>query len=83
MNSTDSGSANVTNTVLTNVTRTMPVNSDDKKVIYKIYCCVLHTFLLVIVLLFILLYILDCVTIMWYHYRKHRSKEIRTGALLM
>ena len=83
MNSTDSGSANVTNTVVTNVTRTMPVNSDDKKVRYKIYCCVLHTFLLVIVLLFILLYILDCVTIMWYHYRKHRSKEIHTGALLM
>ena len=50
-----------------NVTISMLKNSDDKKVRYKIDCYILSTVLLVIMLLFI-------ITIICYHYAKHRSK---------
>ena len=54
----------VTNIVATNV----PINSDVKKVRYKFDCYILHTDLLVIILLLI-------ITIICYHYAKHRSKQ--------
>ena len=57
-------STKITNTIATNVA----INSDDKKVIYKIDCYILHIFLLVIILLLI-------ITITCYHYAKHNSKQ--------
>ena len=45
---------NVTNTISTNVTSTMSISSDDKKVRYKMDCYILHTFLLVTILLFMI-----------------------------
>ena len=41
-------------TVSTNVTSTVPINSYDKQVRYKINCYILYTFFLVIILLFII-----------------------------
>ena len=38
INVADSVSANVTNTISANVTSTVSINSDDKKVCYKINC---------------------------------------------
>ena len=75
INVTDSASTNVINTILRNMTNTISINvmstvsknSDDKKVRYKIDCCILHTVLLVIISLYI-------ITIIRYHYVKHRSK---------
>ena len=58
---------NITNIIPTNVTSTVSINSDDKKAKYKMECYILHTFLLVIILLFI-------ITIICYHYTNHRSK---------
>ena len=46
---------------------TMLTNSDDKKIRCKMACYILHTALLVIILLFI-------ITIICYHYTKHKSK---------
>ena len=54
----------ITNTIATN----MSINSDDKKVRYKINCYILHTVLLAIILLLI-------ITIVCYHYAKHTSKQ--------
>ena len=65
---------NMTNTISTNVTSNVSTNSDDKKVRYKIDCYILHTFLLVIILLFI-------IAIICYHCKKHQSKQKRTGAI--
>ena len=45
--------ANMANTLSANVTSTVSINSNDAKVRYKINCCIMHTFLLVIILLFI------------------------------
>ena len=70
----DSVSTNVTNTIPTNVANTVSTNSGDKKVKYKIDCYILHTFLLVIILLFI-------IAIICYHYTNQRLKRKRTGAL--
>ena len=64
----DSVSRNVTNTISTTVTSTVSINSDDTKVRYKLNCYILHTFLLVTRLLFM-------ITISCYHYAKHRSKQ--------
>ena len=61
-------SANVTNTISTNVTSTVSTNSDDEKVRYKMDCYILITSLLVTKLLFM-------ITIICYHYTKHRSKQ--------
>ena len=56
-------STKMTNTIATNVS----INSDDKKVRYKIDYYILQTVLLVITLLLS--------TITYYHYAKHRSKQ--------
>ena len=40
------------NTILANVTSTVPINTDNKKVKYKIDGYILHMALLVIILLF-------------------------------
>ena len=53
--------------VLTIVTSTVSVNSTDRKVRYNMDCYILHKILLVITL--------PCIiTIICYHYAKHRSK---------
>ena len=57
-------STKITNTIAANAS----INSDNKKVRYKIDCYILHTVLLVIVLLLI-------ITITSYHYAKDRSKQ--------
>ena len=56
-------SIKMTNIVATNVS----INSNDKKVKYKIDCYILHTVLLAIILLLI-------IAIIYYHYAKHNSK---------
>ena len=66
-NATDSVSTNVTSIISTNVTSSMLTNSDEKKVKYKMDCCIQHTVLIVIILLFI-------IAIICYHYAKHKSK---------
>ena len=58
----------VTNNVSTNVTSAVSLNYDDKKVRYKMDCYILHTFLLVIILIFM-------IAIICYYYEKHRSKQ--------
>ena len=63
-------SIKVADTIATNVS----INSDSKKVRYKINCYILHTVLLVIILLLI-------ITIICYHYAKHRSKQKGIDAL--
>ena len=71
---TDSVSTDVTNTIptnirnniSTNVANTVSINFDNKKVIYKIDCYILHTFLLVIIIM---------IPIICYHYTQHRSKK--------
>ena len=60
----------MTNTVATNVW----INSDGKKVRYKIYCFILNKVLLMIILLLIS-------TIICYHYAKHKSKQKNIDAL--
>ena len=82
INGTDSVSTNVTNTMPTNMTKTLSINAvitvsinfDNKEVIYKVDCYIMHTILLVIILLFI-------TAIICYHCTKYRSKQKRTGAL--
>ena len=54
INATESVSTNVTNTISTIVKSTVLINSDYKKVRYKMDCYVLHWFLLVTILLFII-----------------------------
>ena len=44
----------MTNTVSLNVTNVMLINSDDQKIRYEMGCCILHTFLLMIVSQFII-----------------------------
>ena len=56
------------------VARNVSINSDGKKVRYKIDCYFLHTVLLLIILLLI-------ITIICYHYAKHRSKQKSINAL--
>ena len=51
----------------------MSMNSDNKKVRYKMDCYILHLILVVIILLFIIAFI--C-----YHYEKYRSKQRHIGA---
>ena len=57
-------STKMINTMATNVS----IDSDDKKVRYKIDCYILRTVLLEIILLLI-------ITIICYQYAKHRSKQ--------
>ena len=63
-------STKMTNTVSTNAS----VNSHIKKVRYKIESYILHAVLLVIMFLLI-------ITIICYHYAKHRSKQKSLDAL--
>ena len=58
------------NTIATN----MLIIFNNKKVRYKIDCCILHTFLLVVKLLLIMI-------IICYDYAKHRSKQEGIDAL--
>ena len=58
-------STKITSTIATS---TVSINSDSKKLRYKIACYILHTVLLVIILLSI-------ITNIFYHYAKHRSKQ--------
>ena len=51
---TDSVSTNVTNSVSTNVTSTVSMNSNNQEVRYNMDCYILHIFLLVAILLFII-----------------------------
>ena len=69
-NVTNTIPANMTNAISVNVTSTMSTNSDGKKVRYKKDCYIFDTVLLVIILLFI-------ITIICYHYTKHKSKQIQ------
>ena len=70
INVTDSASKIVTSTIPTSVTSIASINSDDKKVRYKMDYYILYTVSLVIILLFI-------IAIICYHYAKHRSKQKR------
>ena len=65
---TDSTSRNVTNTILANVMSSVSIKSEDIKVRYKMDCYILHMFLLVTILLFI-------ITIIYYHCIKYKSKQ--------
>ena len=84
INATDSASTNLTNTFPTNmkksisrnVTSTMSANSDNKNVRFKMDYYILHTFSLVIILLFI-------IAIICYCYTKYRSKRKCIGVLTM
>ena len=67
----DIASTKMTNTIATNVTSTTSVNCHSKKVKD---CYILHTVLLAVMLLLI-------ITIIGYHYAKHKSKQKRTDAL--
>ena len=66
--------ANATNTISTNVTSTVPINSNHKKVKYEMDCYVLQTFLLANIELFM-------IAIVCNHYAKHRSKQKSIGSL--
>ena len=64
---TDSVSTNVISSVPANVTSNVSINSDNKKIRYKMNCYNLQMFMLVVILLFL-------ITIICYHYTKHWSK---------
>ena len=59
INVMDSVSANVRNTKLINATKFFSINSDNKKLRHKVDCFVLHTFLLVTILLFMIAIIIS------------------------
>ena len=61
-------SANVASTIWKNVMSSVSINSDDKKVRYKMNCYNLCTSLIVAILLFI-------IAIICCHYTNHRSKR--------
>ena len=65
----DIASTKMTNTIATNVS----INSDGRKVRYEIDCYILHSLLVIILLLII--------TIICYHYAKHKSKQKSIDAL--
>ena len=60
-------SKNVISSVQANVTSNVSMNSDNKKIRYKMNCYNLQMFMLVVILLFL-------ITIICYHYTKHWSK---------
>ena len=72
----DTVSTKMTNAIATNVMSTILTNYDNKKVRYKIDCYILHTVLLAIILLLI-------ITIVCYHYAKHRSKQKGNNAQII
>ena len=67
---------NVMVTVSINIRSTVSISPDDKRMRSKMDCYILHTFVLVIILLFI-------IAIIYYHYTRYRSKQKRTGALTL
>ena len=72
INFTDSVSTNLTNAVPTDVTSTISVNCDDKKVRYKIDCYI-HTISLIINSLLLLLVVISVGCC--YYYTWHWLKE--------
>ena len=68
----DIASLKMTNTIARNVS----IIADNKKVRHKIDCYILHTILLVTILLLI-------ITIISYHYVKHRSKQKGINPLII
>ena len=58
----------MTNTTSVNITSTVSINSDDEKERYKMDWYILHTFLLIIILLF-------TTAIVCHHYENHRPKQ--------
>ena len=70
----DSVSTNVRNTISTNVTSTVSINSDDETARYKVDCYILHKFVLVDILLFI-------ISTICYQHAKHRSKQKNINTL--
>ena len=62
----------MTNSVPTNVMSTVSVNSDDKKVRFKIDCYI-HTILLVIITLLLLLVVISIGC--YYYYPRHQVKK--------
>ena len=79
VNAVDSVSTNVTNTIPTNMINTVSknvtsiviVNSDHKKVRYKMDCYILHTFLSMIILLSIIAIISKSLSKTWVKTKKH------------
>ena len=69
-------STNKRSTISINVTRSVPINFDDKKIKYKMDCYILHTFLLKMISLFL-------IAIICYHYTKHKSKQKRMDNIKM
>ena len=65
---TDSVSANVTNTIPTNMTGNVSINFINKKLRRKVDYYNLHTVLILVTQLFI-------TVILCYHYARHRSKQ--------
>ena len=72
-------STKITNTIATNVS----IHSDSKKVRYEIDCYVLRTLFITILYsyLIITIILLLIITIVCYHYAKHRSKTKSIDAL--
>ena len=68
-NVTNAIQTNMTNIISTNVTSTLSMDSDDKKVRYKMDCYILHAILLVIILLFI-------TTIICYYTKIGENKKV-------
>ena len=66
----ESVSTNVANTIPPNVTSTISMDSDDKKLRYKMVCYKMVCILLVMKLLF-------KTAIIFYHYAKQRSKQLK------
>ena len=66
INDADSVPTNVTNTIITNIASAVLVNSDDKKVKYKMDCYILYIVLLVIMLPLI-------IAIIWCHYTEKKN----------
>ena len=74
INAANSVSTNVSCSVPINAVNTASVSFNDEKVRYKVDCCILHTFLLVVIVLFI--FAINCC-----HYTKHRLKQKHIGTL--
>ena len=68
INAKDSSSLNVANTIAINFESPISISSDDKKVRYKINYYILHRFLLVIILLFV-------IAIICYDHAKHSLRK--------
>ena len=70
----DSAVTNVTNTISTNARSTVTIKPEDKNVRQEIDCYILHAFLLVTILPFM-------IAIFCYHNAKHKSNQKDIGEL--